>query len=630
MEALKHECGVAMIRLLKPLSYFKERYGSYTYALDRLYLLMEKQHNRGQEAAGVGVVKLNTPPGYEYVFRERALGTGAIDEIFGTIGRKLPKNINSLPAEEAERYTPFLGEVYMGHLRYSTTGRSGMEYTHPFLRRNNWRSRALMLCGNFNMTNVSSIFESVISTGMHPRIYSDTVLLLEQIGNALDKENHRLYREYRDTMRDPYLAKRIEDEIDLGNVLIASADKWDGGYAICGVTGSGSSFVLRDPHGIRPAFYYVNDEIAVIASERPVIQTVFNVPADDVKELAPGCAILIGRQGGVEVRRILKELKNERCSFERVYFSRGSDQDIYRERKKLGANIVPELVQMIDGRFDRTVFSFIPNTAEVAFIGMVAALNERLDARRKSDIAALAAEGKLTESAIDEIFMRKVRIEKIAIKDIKLRTFIAEGSSRNDLAAHVYDVTYGCVRPKDTLVVIDDSIVRGTTLRQSILRILDRLQPERIIVVSSSPQVRYPDYYGIDMPHLEELAAFRAMISLLETNGKETMLDEVYRLAKENLQQPEARQENVVKRLYDSFSDDEITRRMAEMLTPDGLNARVDLLFQTLEGLHEAIPTCPGDWYFSGNYPTPGGIRMVNQAYVDYYERCRLVRYSPN
>lgn len=630
MEPLKHECGIAMIRLLKPLSYFKQRYGSYTYALDRLYLLMEKQHNRGQEAAGVGVVKLNTPPGHDYVFRERALGTGAIDEIFGTIGRKLPAGINTLSSEEVENFVPFLGEIYMGHLRYSTTGRSGMEYTHPFLRRNNWRSRALMLCGNFNMTNVDTIFRSVVSTGMHPRIYSDTVLLLEEIGNALDKENHRLYRKYRDIMRDPDLAKRIEDELDLGNVLYGPSRVWDGGYAICGVTGSGSSFVLRDPHGIRPAFYYVDDEVAVVTSERPVIQTVFNVPGSEVKELSPGCAILIGRQGGVDVRRILPEEKNERCSFERVYFSRGSDADIYRERKNLGANIVPELCRMIDRRFDRTVFSFIPNTAEVAFIGMVAALNDQLDAERKAEIEALAAQGQISQKSLDEIFSRKVRIEKIAIKDIKLRTFIAEGSSRNDLAAHVYDVTYGCVKPKDTLVVIDDSIVRGTTLRQSILRILDRLQPERIIVVSSSPQVRYPDYYGIDMPHLEELAAFRAMISLLEKNGKTELIDEVYRQAKENLQQPDTDQVNVVKRLYDSFSDEDITRAMAEMLTPDNLHAKVELLFQTIEGLHEAVPDCPGDWYFSGNYPTPGGIRMVNRAYVDYYDRCRLVRYNPS
>jgi len=622
MEPLKHECGVAMIRLLKPLSYFKEKYGSYTYALDHLYLLMEKQHNRGQEAAGVGVVKLNTPPGHEYVFRERALGTGAIDEIFGQIGRQLPKNVNSLSAEEIATSTPFVGEVYMGHLRYSTTGRSGMEYTHPFLRRNNWRSRALMLCGNFNMTNVDEIFNNIIATGQHPRIYSDTVLLLEQIGDALDEENHRLYRQYRDTLVDPIL----------GHVLKATSPLWDGGYAMCGVTGSGSSFVVRDPHGIRPAFYYFNDEIAVVASERPVIQTVFGVHIDDVHELTPGCAILIDRQGGVEVRRIMPELKNERCSFERVYFSRGSDADIYSERKKLGANIVPDLCRMIDERFDRTVFSFIPNTAEVAFFGMVEELHKRLDRKRKSEIEELVAAGELTSERLDNIILqRKVRVEKVAIKDIKLRTFIAEGTSRNDLATHVYDITYGSVNAhKDTLVVIDDSIVRGTTLRQSILRILDRLHPVEIIVVSSSPQVRYPDYYGIDMPHLEELAAFRSMISLLDKQGRSKVIDDAYHAALLNSTRPAAEQENVVKQLYDEFTDIEIADQMAEMLTPSEINARVKLLFQSIDGLHDAVPSCPGDWYFSGNYPTPGGTRMVNRAFIDYYERCRAVRYKPH
>ena len=629
MEPLKHECGVAMIRLLKPLSYFKQKYGSYTYALDHLYLLMEKQHNRGQEAAGVGVVKLNTPPGHEYVFRERALGTGAIDEIFSQIGKKLPKDVNNLPADEIEANTPFVGEVYMGHLRYSTTGRSGLEYTHPFLRRNNWRSRALMLCGNFNMTNVDEIFQSIVASGQHPRIYSDTVLLLEQIGDALDRENHRLYRQYRDTLVDPFLAKRIEDEIDLGRVLEAASPLWDGGFAMCGVTGSGSSFVLRDSHGIRPAFYYCNDEIAVVASERPVIQTVFGVQREDVHELTPGCAILISRQGGVEVRRILPELKNERCSFERVYFSRGSDVDIYRERKKLGANIVPDLCRMIDDRFDRTVFSFIPNTAEVAFLGMVEELHRKLDKKRKFEIEELSKEGILTSERLDDILRRKVRVEKIAIKDIKLRTFIAEGTSRNDLATHVYDITYGCVNAgEDTLVVIDDSIVRGTTLRQSILRILDRLHPAEIIVVSSSPQVRYPDYYGIDMPHLEELSAFRAVVSLLDSQGRGEVIDEVYHAALVNSALPSTEQENVVKRLYNEYSDKEIAERIAEMLTPPEIHARVKILFQTIEGLHDAVPTCPGDWYFSGNYPTPGGIRMVNRAFIDYYERCRAVRYK--
>ncbi|MDE5684374.1 MAG: amidophosphoribosyltransferase, partial [Muribaculaceae bacterium] len=521
MEVLKHECGVAMIRLRKPLSYYREKYGSFTYGLDRLYLLMEKQHNRGQEAAGIGVVKLSTPPGYDYVFRERALGTGAIDEIFATVGNAIDKNLNSKDAAEVAAFEPFVGDIYMGHLRYSTTGRSGLQYTHPFLRRNNWRSRALMLCGNFNMTNVDEIFESIVATGQHPRIYSDTVLLLEQIGNALDKENHRLYRLYRDQYRDPELASRMEAGIDLGRVLEAVAPSWDGGYAICGTTGSGSSFVVRDAHGIRPAFYYADDEVIVVASERPVIQTVFNVLREDVKELSPGSAILINPAGEFGIRQVLEPELNARCSFERIYFSRGSDADIYRERKCLGANIVEPLLEMVGNRFDSTVFSFIPNTAEVAFLGMVEELNRHLDRGRRTEIARLVENGSLSDVVLDEILERKVRVEKIAIKDIKLRTFIAEGSSRKDLATHVYDVTYGCLHPgKDTLVIIDDSIVRGTTLRQSILRILDRLMPERIIVVSSSPQVRYPDYYGIDMPHLEELAAFRAMISLLETSGQ--------------------------------------------------------------------------------------------------------------
>lgn len=630
MEPLKHECGVAMIRLLKPLSYYRQRYGSYTYALDRLYLLMEKQHNRGQEAAGVGVVKLNTPPGNEYVNRERALGTGAIDEIFATIGSKLPKNLNSLPAEEVEAYTPFIGQIYMGHLRYSTTGRSGMEYTHPFLRRNNWRSRALMLCGNFNMTNVNEIFNQIVATGQHPRLYSDTVMLLEQLGNALDKENHRLYRIYRDRLQDPALAQRIEAEIDPANVLKAAAPEWDGGFTICGTTGSGSAFVVRDAHGIRPAFYYYDDEIVVVASERPVIQTVFDVAKDDVKELAPGCSLLISPQGKIDLQRILPEAKNERCSFERVYFSRGSDADIYQERKALGANITADLCRMIHDDFDNTVLSFIPNTAEVAFIGMVEEMNRRFDRQRKEQIQNLVAAGELNDETLTKILRRKVRVEKIAIKDIKLRTFIAEGTSRNDLAAHVYDTTYGCINPgKDTLVIIDDSIVRGTTLKQSILRILDRLGPKRIIVVSSSPQVRYPDYYGIDMPHLDELAAFRAMIALTEEQGHADMIDEAYVSALENLKLAPELQHNVVKDLYAPFTDEEIARKIADMLTPDNMNAGVDILFQSIDGLHRAVPGCPGDWYFSGNYPTPGGVRMVNRAFVDYYERCRGVKYRP-
>lgn len=625
MEPLKHECGIAMIRLLKPLSYFKKKYGTYSYALDRLYLLMEKQHNRGQEAAGVGVVKLCAQPGHEYVYRERALGTGAIDEIFGQIGKQIPAGFQNMDPEAVAREIPFLGEIYMGHLRYSTTGRSGIQYTHPFLRRNNWRSRALMLCGNFNMTNVERIFQKVVATGQHPRMSGDTVLLLEQIGNALDKENHRLYRKYRDTLQDPVLARRIEEELDLGAVLENAAPVWDGGYAMCGVTGSGSSFVLRDANGIRPAFYYINDEIAVVASERPVIQTVFNVPDAEVHELMPGMALLIDSNARTELRRILPEGRNCRCSFERIYFSRGSDADIYRERKALGANIVGELLDMLDGDLDNTIFSFIPNTAEVAYNGMIEELTRRLDIRRRDEILALTQSGELTEEKLSEILRRKVRSEKLAIKDIKLRTFIAEGSSRNDLAGHVYDVTYGCVRTeKDTVVVIDDSIVRGTTLRQSILRILGRLKPKRIIVVSSSPQVRYPDYYGIDLPDLQELAAFRAVIDLLLEDGKRDLIDEVYRDAKANLELPDAGQRNAVVRLYDEYPYNTVSDRIAAMLTPDGLEARVDLLFQTIDGLHRSVPGSPGDWYFTGDYPTPGGVRNVNRCFVDYYERTFL------
>jgi len=615
MEQLKHECGIAMIRLRKPLSYYKDKYGSYTYGLDRLYLLMEKQHNRGQEAAGVGVVKANSLPGHEYVFRERALGTGAIDEIFGNIGHQIPPDINSLEETSVDETVPFVGQVYMGHLRYSTTGRSGIEYAHPFLRRNNWRSRALLLCGNFNMTNVDEIFDNIVASGQHPRLYSDTVLLLEQLGSALDKENHRLYRLYRDTLSGAELAQMIEKELELSKVL-DGASIWDGGYAICGATGTGATFVLRDPNGIRPAFYYADEEIVVAASERPVIQTVFNVGIEQINELAPGCALLTDSTGQeVRTQRILPAGDNRRCSFERVYFSRGSDADIYRERKALGANIVPKLLEMTEGHFDTTVFSFIPNTAEVAFMGMSQELTRALDRRRKDEIWELHSKGELTESKLYDILRRKVRVEKIAIKDIKLRTFIAEGSSRNDLAAHVYDVTYGSIRAgRDSLVIIDDSIVRGTTLRQSILRILDRLQPQRIIVVSSSPQVRYPDYYGIDMPRLEELAAFQAAVGLLRRTGRTEVLEKVYHkcLAGSN--------RNEVKKIYEYFTDEEISAEMAQQLTPPDIHARVDLLFQTLEGLHNAIPTCPGDWYFSGDYPTPGGVRLVNQAFVRYYE----------
>lgn len=623
MEILKHECGVAMIRLLKPLEYYKRKYGTWGYGLGKLYLLMEKQHNRGQEGAGIGVVKLHGTPGNEYVFRERALGKDAIQEIFGTVNRKVEEfGLSDATPQEVETYAPFIGEIYMGHLRYSTTGKSGISYCHPFLRRNNWRSRNLLMCGNFNMTNVDEIFRKVVDHGQHPRIYSDTVILLEQLGEALDKENHRIYRQYRDSQTDPQLSVTIEDNLDITRVLRATAPAWDGGYVICGATGSGDMFALRDRHGIRPAFYYMDDEVVVLASERPVIQTVMDVPRRAVNELAPGSALIVTKAGQVSVTDVLGEARNERCSFERIYFSRGSDADIYQERKALGRNVVPDIMKSIGGDLRHSVFSFIPNTAEVAFIGMVEGLESELDREKSASILKAQAEGTLTAEKLAGIMAEKLRVEKVAIKDIKLRTFIAEGESRNDLAAHVYDVTYGIIENDvDNLVVIDDSIVRGTTLKQSILRMLDRLHPRKIVVVSSSPQVRYPDYYGIDMSRMGEFIAFRAAVELLRERGMENVLDETYRRCREQEGMLDFEITNCVKAVYAPFTQEEISDKISRMLTADGsIHAEVELVYQTLSGLHEAIPGCPGDWYFSGDYPTPGGTRLVNRAFINYYE----------
>ena len=611
MEQLKHECGIAMIRLLKPVEYYRRKYGTSAYALNKLYLLMEKQHNRGQEGAGVGVVKLDARPGSEYLFRERALGAAAIQEIFSTINHKLDGTDDA----------SFIGNIYMGHLRYSTTGRSGISYVHPFLRRNNWRSRNLMLCGNFNMTNVEQLFQSIVGRGQHPRIYSDTIVLLEQLGYALDRENHRLYTAYRYTLAEPQLSLRIEDELNMENMLRSEAPAWDGGFVICGATGSGDMFVLRDSHGIRPAFYYADDEVVVVASERPVIQTVFNIPRRAVQELTPGSALTVNKAGEMRVTDILGEKANARCSFERIYFSRGSDADIYQERKSLGRNLVPEILRHVDGDLDHTVFSFIPNTAEVAFIGMTEGLEAELDRRKEAAILGASQAGALTHETLRAVMSHKLRIEKIAIKDIKLRTFIAEGESRNDLAAHVYDVSYGCVtNGVDNLVVIDDSIVRGTTLRQSIINMLDRLHPRKIVVVSSSPQVRYPDYYGIDMSRMGEFAAFRAAVALLKERGMEHVLAQTYEQCLAQASLPDEEIRNCVKNVYAPFTLQEISDKIAEMLTPDGTNAEVSLVYQSMDGLHEAIPGHPGDWYFSGDYPTPGGTRLVNRAFVNFYE----------
>ena len=618
METLKHECGIAMIRLRKPLSYYKKKYGTCFYGLNKLYLLMEKQHNRGQEGAGLGCIKLNSQPGNEYIFRERALGSGAIQEIFANVKKTISSEIASKHDEEL----PFAGEVYIGHLRYSTTGKSGISYVHPFLRRNNWKARNMLLCGNFNMTNVEEIFQSVINEGQHPRIYSDTVLLLEQLGNELDKEHRRMHNLYRAEGLDGIeLTHKIEDNFEVTNVLLDKSRIWDGGFVICGAIGSGDMFALRDPHGIRPAFYYVNDEIVVVASERPVIQTTMNVAIDDVKELTPGSAISVNRAGDVKITDILGQQKNERCSFERIYFSRGSDRDIYCERKALGRELAPAILRAVNYDLDNTVLSFIPNTAEVAYIGMIEGLDNYRRGEQIKLIEQLNPSDPDYSRKIEHILSHHLRVEKLAIKDIKLRTFIAEGDSRNDLAAHVYDVTYGLVKTGiDNLVVIDDSIVRGTTLKQSIIRILDRLKPKKIVIVSSSPQVRYPDYYGIDMSRMGEFAAFRAAMALLKERGMSNLIDDVYRKCKAQENLPKEMVVNYVTEIYSPFSDEEISRKIADMLTPEGTNAEIEIIYQSLDGLHKSIPNHPGDWYFSGNYPTPGGNKMVNRAFINYYE----------
>ena len=622
MEQLKHECGVAMVRLLKPLEYYKEKYGTWSKGLDELYLLMEKQHNRGQEGAGMACVKMTASPGEEYMFRERGLGTGAIQEIFSTVHHSInsiPKDLRS-NLDYVKEHVPFAGEIYMGHLRYSTTGRSGLSNVHPFLRRNNWRAKNLCLCGNFNMTNVDEIFHSIVDSGQHPRQYADTFILLEQLGHRLDMESDRLYKEAKDKgLQGQAITRYIEEYIDIANVLKSSCEIWDGGYVICGMTGSGEMFTMRDPWGIRPCFWYKDEEQVVIASERPVIQTTLFVEADRVNELRPGEALIVDLHGEMRLEQILEPRDYRACSFERIYFSRGSDVDIYQERKALGRQLLQPILKAIGGDLRHTVFSFIPNTAEAAFYGMIEGFNEYLNRQKVQRILRLG--GQADEKELQEILSEKVRSEKVAWKDIKMRTFITEGNSRNDLAAHVYDVTYGSVVPNvDNLVIIDDSIVRGTTLRESILRILDRLHPKKIVVVSSSPQIRYPDYYGIDMSRLEEFIAFRAVIELLRDAGRTDIIDETYRLSKAQQQLPKESVVNYVKNIYRPFTAEQISAKMAELLHAREVKAEIAIVYQTLEGLHQACPNHPGDWYFSGNYPTPGGNKRVNNAFIDYYE----------
>ena len=624
MEPLKHECGIALVRLLKPLSYYQEKYGTWMYGLNKLYLLMEKQHNRGQEGAGFAAVKQHAAPGEEYLYRQRAEGSNAIAEIFSDTHRLFADYTSEQLSDAvfAQEHIPFAGECYMGHLRYSTTGKSGLSFVHPMIRRSNWRARTLAICGNFNLTNVDAIFDAITSKGQHPRVISDMHILLEQIGHRLDREVERVYTMGRleHNLRGMDITHYIEEKMDLAQVLRKAAPLWDGGFVMCGLTGSGEMYAVRDAHGIRPAFYYVDDEIAVIASERPVIQTVMNVAHDTIQELLPGQSLLINQRGEIRMEQILAPDNLKACSFERIYFSRGSDVDIYKERKKLGYLLAPKILQAIDNDLDHSVFSFVPNTAEVAYYGMVEGLNDHLN-REKLE-AIKEKNGTCSPEELSAIINRKVRVEKVAIKDIKLRTFIAEGNSRNDLAAHVYDVTYGSIEyGKDNLVIIDDSIVRGTTIKQSILKILDRIGPKLIVIVSSSPQIRYPDCYGIDMSRMKEFIAFRAAIALHEERGTNYIIEQQYREAlglrkvSRNNFVP-----NVVKAIYKPFSSEEISEKIVELVKPQQLKAEVKIVFQSIEGLHDAIPNHPGDWYFTGNFPTPGGAHLVNEAFINYVE----------
>lgn len=585
--------------------------------------MMEKQHNRGQEGAGLACLKMHAVPGEEFIFRERALGAGGIEAIFENVKEKVQKYTpeQTQDIDYITHHLPYAGEIYMGHLRYSTTGKSGLSYVHPFLRRSNWRAKNLCICANFNMTNVPEIFGSIATKGQHPRMMSDTYILLEQLGHRLDRESERCYVEAKSKgLKNTDITRYIEENIDVANILKSAAPVWDGGYAIMGVTGSGECFTMRDPWGIRPCFWYMNDEFLAVASERPVLQTTFDLEVDDIHELTPGQAILMRENGEMRLEQILPQRGYHACSFEHVYFSRGSDCDIYRERKEMGRRLVNPVLKAINGELDNTVISYIPNTAEASFYGLVQGFNEYLNEQKIKDIELLGGHPQPEE--LRRILSRRVRSEKVAWKDIKLRTFIAEGNSRKDLAAHVYDITYeSLVAYKDNLVIIDDSIVRGTTLRESVIRILDRLHPKRIVIVSASPQVRYPDFYGIDMPDLGEFISFRAIIALLKQYGKEDIIRSVYKRCKEQEGRPKEEMQEYVRELYAECSADEISKKTAELLRPEGVQTEIHIVYQTLEGLHKACPLAPGDWYFSGHYPTPGGRMRVNQAFINFYER---------
>lgn len=623
-DALKHECGIALVRLLKPLEFYKEKYGTAFYGVNKMYLMMEKQHNRGQDGAGFASIKLDVSPGERYISRVRSNAAQPIQDIFAQINERINLEFSQHPEYKDDvaaqkKNIPYIGELLLGHVRYGTFGINSVENVHPFLRQNNWMHRNLIIAGNFNMTNTNELFDNLIKLGMHPKEKADTVTVMERIGHFLDDAVRKLYKKakakgFNKQEASPYIAENL----NLAKILRKSASNWDGGYAMAGLLGHGDSFVLRDPAGIRPAYYYQDDEVIVVASERPAIQTVFNVPFEEVKELDPGYALIIKKDGSMKLSEILAPLERRSCSFERIYFSRGSDAEIYQERKMLGKLIMPKILEAINFDTENSVFSFIPNTAETSFYGMLEAAQDELNKQKNE--AILKEKESLTPERLQQIQAHKIRTEKIAIKDVKLRTFITDDSSRDDLVAHVYDVTYGVVKPDDNLVIIDDSIVRGTTLKKSILKMLDRLHPKQIVVVSSAPQIRYPDCYGIDMARLEHLVAFQAALELHKDRGTYGIVEEIYHKCKEQVAMEDASVINHVKKLYAPFTDEEISDKIAEIISNENINAKVKLIFQSVADLHKACPKNLGDWYFTGNYPTAGGNRVVNRAYINFYE----------
>jgi len=623
-DQIQHECGIALIRLLKPLSYYQEKYGTWKYGLNKLYLLMEKQHNRGQDGAGAVCVKNHLDPGSAYISRHRSVKENPIKDIFDQINELLLKAIWNRQSVDDPEWAylnfPFAGELYLGHLRYGTFGKNSIDFVHPVMRQNNWKSRNLVLAGNFNLTNTDELFKVLVDLGQHPKAYTDTVTALEKVGHFLDEENQMLFRKYKNEgLSNVKISDKIEENLDIHNILERATKDWDGGYAIAGLIGHGDAFVVRDPWGIRPAYYYHDDEIVVVASERPVIQTVMNVQVGKVAEISPGEALIVKKDGRISKELIRVPYKRTSCSFERIYFSRGSDRDIYKERKELGRLLTPEILKAIDYDFENTVFSYIPNTAETAFYGMIEGVREYLVDWKIQEIRK--KNGSLTNVDIKRIISFEPRVEKIAIKDVKLRTFIADDASRDDLVAHVYDVTYGIIRNHvDTLVIIDDSIVRGTTLKNSILRILDRLHPKKIIVVSSAPQIRYPDCYGIDMARLDKFIAFNATIELLKESGQQHIIDEVYKKCKQQQNLPKEEIVNYVQEIYSKFTPEQVSAKIAELLKPEDCNAEVEIVYQSIENLHRACPNDLGDWYFTGYYPTPGGNRVVNSSFINFIE----------